>query len=190
LWTIQRYEVAIGAVTFIGVLSFDVSTGVAIGVVMALFSLAHHIHDPTTAVVGRTQSGGFVDIDDHPEAEEIPGMLIWHQYAPLVFLNARVLSNKLRRLVLGRKDIRVVLLDATASSGIDSSAATAFIATTNDLAAKGIALWVANVRGESWDLIVAALKESGTEIPRSFDSVNDAVAHFEEFGAEGADATD
>jgi len=189
LWTIQRYEVAIGAVTFIGVLSFDVSTGVAIGVVMALFSLAHHIHDPTTAVVGRTQSGGFVDIDDHPEAEEIPGMLIWHQYAPLVFLNARVLSNKLRRLVLGRKDIRVVLLDATASSGIDSSAAAAFIAMTNDLAAKGIALWVANVRGESWDLIVAALKESGTEIPPSFDSVNDAVAHFEEFGAQGADAT-
>ncbi len=190
LWAIRRSEVAIGMVTFIGVLAFDVATGVTIGVVMALFTLAHHIHDPTTAVVGRTQSGGFVDIDDHPEAEEIPGMLIWHQYAPLVFLNARVLSNKLRRLVLGRKDIRVVLLDATASSGIDSSAATAFIATTNDLAAKGIALWVANVRGESWDLIVAALKESGTEIPRSFDSVTDAVAHFEEFGAEGADATD
>ncbi len=79
-----------------------------------------------------------------------------------------------------------MLLDATASSGIDSSAVAAFMAASNDLAAEGIALWVANVRGESWDLIVAALKESGTEIPRSFDSVNDAVAHFEEFGADPA----
>jgi MFS superfamily sulfate permease-like transporter len=190
LWRIRRFEVAIGMVTFVGVLAFDVSTGVTIGVVMALFTLAHHIHDPTTAVVGRTQSGGFVDIDDHPEAEEIPGMLIWHQYAPLVFLNARILSNKLRRLVLGRKDIRVVLLDATASSGIDSSAVSAFTAASNDLAAEGIALWVSNVRGESWDLIIAALKAAGAEIPRSFDSVADAVAHFEQFGAEGVDATD
>ncbi len=113
-------------------------------------------------------------------------MLIWHQYAPLVFLNARILSNKLRRLVSGRKDIRVVLLDATASSGIDSSAASAFIPASNDLAAEGIALWVSNVRDESWDLIVAALKASGAEIPRSFDSVTDAVAHFEEFGADPA----
>ena len=186
LWAIRRYEVATGMVTFVGVLAFDVMSGVAIGVVMALFTLAHHIHDPTTAVVGRTRSGGFVDIDDHPDAEEIPGMLIWHQYAPLVFLNARVLSNKLRRIALGRKDIRVVLLDATASSEIDSSAATAFIAASNDLAAEGIALWVSNVRDESWELVVAAITAAGAEIPPVFDSVTDAVAHFEEFGADPA----
>ena len=110
-------------------------------------------------------------------------MLIWHQYAPLVFLNARVLSNKLRRVALGRKDIRVVLLDATASSGIDSSAVSAFIAASNDLAAEGIVLWVSNVRDESWDLIVAAMQASGAKIPPSFDSVTDAVARFEQYGA-------
>jgi high affinity sulfate transporter 1 len=190
LWSIRRYEVGIGMVTFVGVLAFDVSTGVTIGVVMALFTLAHHIHDPTTAIVGRTQSGGFVDIDDHPEAEEIPGMLIWHQYAPLVFLNARILSNKLRRLVLGRKDIRVVLLDATASSGIDSSAASAFIAVSHDLAAEGIVLWVSNVRDDSWELIVAAMTAAGAEIPRSFDSVTDAVEHYEKYGADGSAVSD
>ncbi len=113
-------------------------------------------------------------------------MLIWHQYAPVVFLNARILSNKLRQLVLGRKDIRVVLLDPTASSGIDSSAAAAFIAASNELAAEGIALWVANVRNDSWDLIVAAMTAVGAEKPPLFDSVADAVAHFEEFGAESA----
>jgi hypothetical protein len=32
------------------------------------------------------------------------------------------------------------------------------------------------------------LKESGTEIPRSFDTVNDAVAYFEKFGADPAGA--
>ena len=182
LWAIHRYEVAMGAATFVGVLAFDVMPGVAIGVVMALFTLAHHIHDPTTAVVGRTPTGAFVDIDDHPDAQEIPGMLIWRQYAPLVFLNARVLSNELRRLALGRQGIRVVVLDATASSGIDSSAATAFIAASNELAAEGIARWVANVREEGWGLIVSALTAAGAEVPPSFDSVADAVTRFEQFG--------
>ena len=190
LWKIQRYEVAIGAMTFAGVLALDVSTGVMVGVVMALFTLAHQIHDPTTAVVGRTPSGGFVDIDDHPEAEEIPGMLIWHQYAPLVFLNARILSNKLRRIVSGRKDLRVVLIDATASSGIDTSAVSAFIAASNDLAAEGIALWVSNVRDDSWKLIVAAMTAAGDEIPRSFDSVTDAVEHFERYGTDATGVSD
>ncbi len=110
-------------------------------------------------------------------------MLIWRQYAPLVFLNARVLSNELRRLALGRQGIRVVVLDATASSGIDSSAATAFIAASNELAAEGIALWVANVREEGWGLIVSALTAAGAEVPPSFDSVADAVTRFEQFGA-------
>ncbi len=188
LWAIHRSEVAIGAATFVGVLAFDVMPGVAIGVVIALFTLAHHIHDPTTAIVGRTTSGAFVDIDDHPDAQEIPGMLIWRQYAPLVFLNARVLSNKLRRVALGRQDIRVVVLDATASSGIDSSAATAFIAASHDLAAEGIALWVANMRKEGWDLVAAALAAAGAKIPPPFDSVADAVARFEQFGAAGPES--
>ena len=73
-------------------------------------------------------------------------MLILRHYAPLVFLNARVLSNELRTLALGREDIRGVVLDATASSGIDSTAANAFIAAREDLAAAGIALWVVTLK--------------------------------------------
>jgi MFS superfamily sulfate permease-like transporter len=185
LWAVRRFEVAMGAVTFVGVLAFDVMPGITIGVFMALFTLAHHIHNPTTTLVGRTPSGSFVDVDDHPDAQEIPGMLIWRQYAPLVFLNSRVLSDKLRRLALGRSGIRVVVLDATASSGLDSSAAAAFAAASNDLASEGIALWVANVREEARDLIVAALTAAGAEVPPLFDSVADAVARFERDFASG-----
>ncbi len=183
LWTVRRYEFMMGVAAFVGVLAFDVMPGVMIGVVLALFKLAHHIHSPTTAVVGRTPSGAFVDVDEHEDAREIPGMLIWRQYAPLVFLNARVLSTKLRTLALGREGIRVVVLDATASSGIDSTAATAFIAARDDLAAAGIALWVVNVREAGWELVVAALGAAGGAIPPVFESLADAVARFEQFGA-------
>jgi MFS superfamily sulfate permease-like transporter len=183
LWSVSRYEFMIGVAAFVGVLAFDVMPGVIIGVVLALFKLAHYIHRPTTTVVGRTPSGAFVDIDEHADAQEIPGMLIWRQYASLVFLNARVLSNELRTLALGREGIRVVVLDATASSGIDTTAASAFIAARDDLAAEGIALWVVNVREAGWKTVVAALRARDAAIPPVFESLADAVARFEQFGA-------
>lgn len=182
LWVIRRYESFIGLAAFFGVLAFDVKPGVMIGVFLALLKIAQDIHRPTTAAVGRTPSGAFVDIDQNAEAQEIPGMLIWRQYAPLVFLNARVLTTELRTLALRREDIRVVVIDATASSGIDSTAANAFIAVRDDLAAAGIELWVVNVREAGWKVVVAALAAAGAEVPSVFESLADAVARFEELG--------
>jgi SulP family sulfate permease len=178
LWRVSRVEFAIGILAFAGVLAFDVVTGVTIGVVLALFNLAHHVHNPATTVVGRTPSGVFVDINEHPDAEEIPGLIIWRHYAPLVFLNARVLSNKIRALAGSRGDLRVVVLDASASQGIDSSAANALTAVRDDLAADGIEVWVVNPRQTGWSLVVSVLQARGATVPPVFETLADAVAEF------------
>ena len=180
LWNINRAEFFIGLAAFLGVLIFDVVTGVTIGVVLALFKLAHNIHDPATTLVGRTPSGAFVDINEHPDAREIPGMMIGRYYAPLVFLNARVLSNKLRVLARSREGLRVVVLDASASQGVDSSAVTAMAAARDDLLAEGIDVWVVNPRKTGWELVVAALRERGVTVPPVFETLADAVAEFEQ----------
>ena len=179
LWSIRRWEFAVGVAALAGVLAFDIIPGVMIGLALALFKLAHDIHTPTVAAVGRTPSGAFVDVDQDAGAEEIPGMLILRQYAPLVFLNARVLSNEMKRLALGREGLRVVVLDATASSGIDSTAAEAFRAARDDLAGAGIELWIVNVRKEGWKVVAAALEAAGATIPPTFESLADAVSRFE-----------
>ena len=180
LWSIRRWEFAVGVAAFAGVLAFDIIPGVMIGLALALFKLAHDIHTPAVAVVGRTPSGAFVDVDQHPGAAEVPGMLILRQYAPLVFLNARVLSNEMRRLALGREGLRVVVLDATASSGIDSTAAEAFRAAREDLAGAGIELWVVNVKEKGWKVVVAALESAGATLPPTFESLAEAVSRFEQ----------
>jgi high affinity sulfate transporter 1 len=179
LWTVRRVEFLVGIAAFVGVLTFGVMPGVMIGTVLALFKLAQAIHSPTTAIVGRTSTGAFVDVDEHPDAREIPGILIWRQYGPLVFLNARVLANELRSVVKARGDVKVVVFDATAAAGIDTSAADAMLAARNDLLADGIQLWVANPRQKGWDLVVASLAAEGAAIPPRFESLADAVAEFE-----------
>jgi MFS superfamily sulfate permease-like transporter len=179
LWSVRRWEFAVGVAALAGVLAFDILPGVMIGLALALFKLAHDIHSPAVAVVGRTPSGAFVDVDQHSGAAEVPGMLILRQYAPLVFLNARVLSNEMKRLALGREGLRVVVLDATASSGIDSTAAEAFRAAREELAGAGIELWVVNVREKGWKMVVAALDAAGATIPPTFESLAEAVSRFE-----------
>jgi MFS superfamily sulfate permease-like transporter len=85
----------------------------------------------------------------------------------------------MRRLALDLDGLRVVVLDATASSGIDSTAAEAFREAREDLAAAGVALWVVNARDEGWKVVVAALNAAGATIPPMFESLADAVARFE-----------
>ena len=179
LWSVRRWEFAVGVAALAGVLALDIIPGVTIGLALALVKLGHDIHSPAVAVVGRTPSGAFVDVDQHSGATEVPGMLILRQYAPLVFLNARVLSNEMKRLALGREGLRVVVLDATASSGIDTTAAEAFRAAREELARAGIELWVVNVREKGWKVVVAALNAAGATVPPTFESLADAVSRFE-----------
>lgn len=178
LWRISRFEFVICVAAFLGVLTFGVMPGVMIGVVLSLFKLAYTVHTPITAIVGRTPSGAFVDLDEHPDADEIPGMLIWRQYGPLVFLNARVLAEELRAALRKRDDIRLVVLDATTSAGMDTTAADALIEVRQEMAAIGIDFWVVNPRQVGWEMAVARLAAAKLEIPRVFDSLAEAVSAF------------
>ncbi len=190
LWYVRRWEFAVGVAALAGVLAFDIMPGVLIGLALAFFKLAHDIHNPVIAVVGRTRSGAFVDVDQRSGAAAIPGMLILRQYAPLVFLNARVLSGAMKRLALEHEGVRVVVMDATASSGIDSTSAEAFRAAREELAGAGIELWVVNARKEGWKVVVATLHAAGASIPPTFESLAEAVAQFERAESLGTGVSD
>ena len=106
-------------------------------------------------------------------------MLILHQYGPLVFLNARILADSLRNATRVEREIRVVVLDATSSSAIDSSAADKMVSIRDELASAGIQLWVVNPRRRGWDLVKSFLSGKKAAVPRVFDTVQDAVIAFE-----------
>jgi high affinity sulfate transporter 1 len=179
LWSVRRYEFAVCLAVFAGVLAFDIMAGVLIGLVLSFFKLAQGIRDPVVAEVGRTPSGAFVDLDQQAGAAPLPGLLILRHYAPLVFLNARLLTNGMKKRALAREGLRVVVIDATASSGIDTTAVAAFRVARDELAAAGIELWLVNVRAEGWRLAAATFDAAGAPLPPRFASLREAVARFE-----------
>jgi len=178
LWSIRRLEFLVAIAAFVGVLVVGVLAGVIVGVLLALVILADHIGKPPTAVLGRTADGSFVDQSVDTTAENIPGMLIWRQDAPLVFLNARRLSDALRELTEERGDLQVVVIDCSAMSDIDTTATTAFAAVGRDLRGQGIAVWVTAIRQRNWERVVAALGGPAITPPPRFVSNEAAVAEF------------
>jgi len=188
LWRVQRRELIIALIAIGGVFAYGALMGVMLGVGLGLILLAEHISRPPTTVVGKTDSGDFVPVDGVNDVNEIPGLMIWRQYGPLVFLNARRLSNSIQTQLAQRSNVRVVVIDASATSGIDSTGISEFTKLQDSLANENIELWVANVRDLPWSRIVAAATNAGRPSPRKFNSLEEAGKTFEGSSNENAEA--
>lgn len=188
LWRIQPRELFIALIAIGGVFAYGALMGVMLGVGLGLILLAEHISRPPIAIVGRTDDGEFMPVDEVNDVKEIPGLMIWRQYGPLVFLNARRLSNSIQTQLAQRSNVRVVVIDASATSGIDSTGISEFTKLQDSLAKENIELWVANVRDMPWSHIVAAATNAGKPNPRRFKSLEDAGKAFEGSRNENAKA--
>ena len=167
-----------------GVFAYGALMGVMFGVVLGLILVAEHISRPPTSVVGTTEGGDFMPVDGTDEISEIPGLMIWRQYSPLVFLNARRLANAVQTQLDQRSDIRVVVFDGSATSGVDSTGLAEFAKLQDSLAKQDIELWAANVRDLPWSRVVASQELTGQPTPPRLMSLGDAVKAFERLETE------
>ncbi|MCP4227616.1 MAG: SulP family inorganic anion transporter, partial [Actinomycetia bacterium] len=174
LWRLSRVEFLVALVAFLGVLTFGVLQGVVIAVVLSLVILVHHIGDPPSSVLGRTPTGSWQDIERSEEAEQLEGVLVWRQEAPLIFLNARRLVDRLRHLI--SDDIRVVVVDASVVSAVDTTGITAFMDLGDELRSRQIKLWIAHPLLRTWAKAQAQAGAGERPLPHLADSVDDAVA--------------
>ena len=57
---------------------------------------------PYDAVLGRIDgTKGYHDIDRHPEARQIPGLVLYRFDAPIFFANAELFAERLLRAIRG-----------------------------------------------------------------------------------------
>ena len=115
---------------FAGVLVFGLLIGLAIAVVVSMLALVYRAYRPTSAVLGRAP--GAVDderlryrgIEDHPDAETFPGLVILRIDGELFFANARWFQETVRSLVRDQTPpVRELLLHVGAVPRMDTTAA-------------------------------------------------------------------
>jgi SulP family sulfate permease len=143
---------------FAGVLLFGILTGLAFAVIVSLLGLVYRAYRPSSAVLGRAP--GAVDderlryrgIDDHPECETFPGLVILRVDGELFFANARWFRETVRALVRDQTPaVREVLVHAGAVPHMDTTAAAMLKELIAELHAGEIELDFARVTTELYE---------------------------------------
>ena len=137
---------------FAGVLVFGILIGLAIAVVISLLALVYRAYRPSAAVLGRAPGAldderlRYRGIDDHPDAQTFPGLVILRVDGELFFANARWFRETVRSLVRDQcPPVREVLVHAGVVPHLDTTAAAMLKELVAELRENGVELAFARV---------------------------------------------
>jgi len=169
----------VALVALLGVLQMGILKGLILAVGLTLIALMHKLSSLQDSVLGRLPgSDNFVDIMRHPEAEQIPGVLIFRPNGVLFFANANRVHARLLGLVRSSGPaLRVVIINLEASPEIDVTSLEMLGQVRNDLRTSGVDLYFARVSDSVRDLLEKSGFLADTE-RRLFQGVDSAVDAF------------
>jgi high affinity sulfate transporter 1 len=99
LWHQRRVEFSLSVVAFLGVALLGVLPGILVAVALSVLNVFRRTWWPYQTVLGRAEGvAGYHDVRDYPDAESLPGLVMFRFDAPLIFANARVFRDQVRHL--------------------------------------------------------------------------------------------
>jgi sulfate permease, SulP family len=157
----RRFEFWLGLITLAGVVVLDVLPGLVIGVVAMLLVLVYHASRAHLSVLGAAPPalGGYGSVERHPDYTTTPGVLVVRLEAPLMYVNASLVRDGIKRLVGEANPLPdTVILDMSPNPALDITAAETLTELAENLSDAGIRLVLAEVR----ERVDAMLERSGT----------------------------
>jgi sulfate permease, SulP family len=150
LLAFRRGEFLIAVSTCAGVLAFNILYGVLVAIGISVADLLVRVARPHDAILGRVPGlAGMHDIDDYPEAQTIPGLVVYRYDAPLFFANAADFRRRaLAALERQPGPARWFVLNAEANVEVDFTALEAVEAVRDELSRRGIVFALARVKQE------------------------------------------
>jgi high affinity sulfate transporter 1 len=157
LYRVSRLEFHIALVAAVGVLLFGILNGVLLAAIAAIVLIVRRAARPYTAELGRVPGTSvYSDITRNAGNERIPGALIARIEGTLLYFNVEhVQSELLERIGSRHSPVSLVVLDLSASPGIDRAGVRMVAQLRKSLEGRGIAFRLAEVRGKVRDMIRA-----------------------------------
>lgn len=149
---VRRSAFAVSLVATAGVMLLGVLQGILVAVTLAILLFFRRNWWPHGAVLGTVEGlEGWHDLAAHPDAREIPGVVVYRWEAPLFFANAGSFRQQIRHLVRERRPEWVVI-QCEAVTDVDVTAAEMLEQLDNELNAAGVHMAFAELRGRLQDL--------------------------------------
>ncbi len=141
----RSVELIWALVAFGGVLLLGTLEGILVAVALSVLMLLHAANHPPTYAVGRKPGTNiFRSLEDHPDDETFPGLLIMRTEGRMNFASAPNARDKLHQLVV-ESEPRVVILECSAIPDIEYSALMALTEAERKMARAGITLWLVSL---------------------------------------------
>jgi high affinity sulfate transporter 1 len=103
LWHIDKVDFTLAFVTFFLVLALDLLPAMVAGIILSIVYMVYRVSFPGRELLGRVPETGDYVVkrwlygrrhgEAHPEAEPVPGVIVYRFSAPLLFSNADAFKN-------------------------------------------------------------------------------------------------
>ena len=121
--------------------------GIAVAVALSILNVFRRAWWPYQTTLGRVPGmPGQHDRALHPEAEQLPGLVIFRFDAPLFFANARTFRDQIRRLAAAEPRPQWILIAAEPITDVDTTAADMLADLDQELNAAGTFLVFAELK--------------------------------------------
>ena len=148
LFRIERWEFWLSIVCFVGVAVFGAIPGIGLAIVVAVAEFLWAGWRPHSAVLGRTGDiEGFHDIERHPDAQQIPGLVLFRWDAPLFFANAELFKERVLEIAeQSAVQVRWVVVSAAPVTRVDVTAGDTLAQLEESLRSAGARLCFAELK--------------------------------------------
>jgi MFS superfamily sulfate permease-like transporter len=186
LWRQRRTEFVLSMAAFAGVALLGVLPGIAIAVALSIGNVFRRAWWPHQTVLGRVPGvPGYHDVGSYPDADQLPGCVLFRFDAPLFFANARTFRDQIRRLARSEPTPRWIVVAAEPITDVDTTAADMLEDLDEALNAQGISLVFADMKDPVREKVERYELTRTIDPAHFFPTVGAAVAAFQDqFGAD------
>ncbi|KAL3727167.1 hypothetical protein ACJRO7_031988 [Eucalyptus globulus] len=158
LFKIDKFDFVVCISSYIGVVFGSVEIGLVTAVVLSLVRVLLSVARPRTFAMGNIPNSMiYRSIDQYPNAQHVPGVLILQIDSPIYFANANYLRERISRWIYeeedrakasGENSLQYIVLDLSAVGSIDTSGISMLEETKKNADRRGLKLVIANPRSE------------------------------------------
>jgi SulP family sulfate permease len=145
---IRRHEMWWAVITFVGVVILGTLEGILVAVVVSMLDIIVQANHPPLYVIGRKPGTDvFRPLQDHPDDETSPGLLLLRTEGRIYFANAARVREKVQTFIQHEQP-RVIVLDCSAIPDIEYTALEQLTGLEESLREAGIMLWLTALNPE------------------------------------------
>jgi high affinity sulfate transporter 1 len=148
IWRIQRWEFWLSILCLLGVAVLGAVPGIGLAIVVAVIEFLWDGWRPHSAILGRPRDvRGWHDVGRYPDAERVPGLVLFRWDAPLFFANAELFQECILAAVKDSpSNVHRVVVAAEPVTSVDVTAADTLAELDETLAKRSIELCFAELK--------------------------------------------